>query len=162
MSLERRTELKRDPDKIRAMERRAREKALARSREDGPARAPLTRQRKQRPPEGPLSRHDWEREVYRLCESRCIVTGRYVPNPRPINFHHVVAKQRLRRDGRFEVVYHPWNGVLVIDDVHANHETAHRRIRLGELPERCIRFAEEYGYTGYIARFYPAAGSSGD
>ncbi|MCA1571242.1 MAG: hypothetical protein LC798_13165 [Chloroflexi bacterium] len=118
----------------------------------------MKRGRRKRPPEGPLSRTDWEVAVYLLDAKRCIVTARRVPG-RPSNFHHVVPKQRLRRDGRHDIVFDPANGVTVDERVHTWHETAYARIPRECLPERALRFAEEHGYGSIIERFYPAGGA---
>lgn len=116
----------------------------------------LRSKRRERPPEGPLSREEWERAVYQLDRGLCIVTRRRVPG-RPSNFHHVIPKHRLRKDGRHDIVWHPDNGVTVDEQVHARHETAAKRIPRAYLPERSVRFAEQHGYGWIIddRRIYP-------
>jgi hypothetical protein len=113
------------------------------------------RRREQRASEGPLTKPEWELAVRRLDRGLCVVEGVVVPHA-SYSYHHIVAKQRLRGDKRFDIVWHPWNGVTLSYGVHNAWETRHEGLRIRDLPSRCLEFAEEYGYMDYIERLYPA------
>lgn len=108
----------------------------------------------ERASEGPLTPREWEIAVRRLDRGLCIVEGVVVPDV-SYSYHHVIAKQRLRRDKRFDIVYDPRNGVTVSYGVHSAWEDRHEGIVQAALPKRCFEFAEEYGYLDLLTRLYP-------
>ena len=111
------------------------------------------RRKAQRDSEGPLDKVTWEEAVHQLDSGLCVVTSRRIER-RSYCYHHVIPKNRLRSDKRFEIVWDPRNGICLVYGVHKQWEDRHEGITIADLPERCLEFAEETGYMGYIERMY--------
>lgn len=82
--------------------------------------------------------------VFELDRGRCIVTGLRIPRHLKDDlrcYHHPTPKQHLPAHLRWD----PRNVVLVMPDVHANHEAASERIPREKLPQRALDFAAEVG-----------------
>lgn len=105
----RRSELKPDPDKVRAFIQRNR-KPLKRAPRKTRAKLPPSTLK----------------AVSKASRGRCVVCG----TKRALQRHHVLAVSRWPQ---YET--EALGMVLVCAGCHDNHERAHRRIRYGELPE---------------------------
>lgn len=181
-----RSPLKADPAKIRAMQQRARERAATKAREtpraplqrrvvdtpryDGPKRAPKARRAPARPAEGPLTAGAWREKVWHLDGGRCVGCGQAVAldaDHWTWQCHHTIAKSRLRREGLHAHVWDPDNGVVTCKRCHERHELAVERIPGARLPARVTRFARRIAPWGVdeLNRTHPgscpAAGTSG-
>lgn len=90
----------------------------------------------------------FHRRVWELDEGRCSVLGieRSMFSPF-LQRHHVIPKERMRRDGYpLEVIYDPDVGMLVDLDTHTRHTDAFDRIPRDCIPLRAINFAARHGY----------------
>jgi len=82
--------------------------------------------------------------VYRRSAGRCIVC-----RERPaVQVHHVLPKSRFPQHA-----LETDNLVGVCPGCHDEHERAHRRIRLDDLPAAVIAFARHHE-PGYLLRYY--------
>jgi hypothetical protein len=138
--LKRRTELRADPEQLRAFEQRGRESG-ARSLQAS-ARASA---REPRPTEGPLDAASWRRAVFAVSGGRCIITGaraRDADDPR-FHAHHPLPKRELRARGLYGHVWDPRNGVWITERAHERHENATERIGWILLPTALWTFARE-------------------
>jgi hypothetical protein len=90
----------------------------------------------------------WYAAVWHLDEGRCCVKGIEAPiASKRLQRHHVIPKERLRRDGHPpSVVWDPASGMLVERDVHTLHTDAVERIPYDCIPDRCKDFAKRHGY----------------
>lgn len=68
--------------------------------------------------------------------------------------HHVITQQQLRKAGRLDLLWDPRNGATVCELAHRRHTRAIQRIPLRLLPDRCVRFAAEYGFSRLLNRYY--------
>jgi hypothetical protein len=92
----------------------------------------------------------------------CIVTGKPGSAADPLQAHHVISKQRLRRlfqergqKTPLDMLYHVDNGVPVLYSVHRRHTAKLETIPRGLLPPEAWRFAEELGLLWWLEREYP-------
>lgn len=92
--------------------------------------------------------------VLRL-DGGCVV-HRYHPDlcEGPLQAHHVIQQQTLRKWNLFKELWDPRVGMTVCERVHERHTLAVERIPLNAIPGRCLRFAREYGFVEYLERFY--------
>lgn len=122
--------LRADPEKVRAW--------MAKSRARGGFR--------RHPPVPPEAR----KSATRRSHGRCIVC-RKEPGRRG-QLHHVLPK-----DDYPHLVQVEENLVLLCEGCHANHESAHRRVRRWELPHCCIELAYLEGQAAlvYLENTYP-------
>lgn len=74
----------------------------------------------------------------------------------PLQAHHVVTQQQLRKAGRHDLLWDPANGMTICEGAHAKHTKASRRIPLSRVPARARRFAAEHGFAHVLARYYAA------
>lgn len=168
-----RGQLKTDPAKVAAFVQRGRVRAAENARKRG--RAPLersvalVRRVTHRPPEGPLSPSEWHEAAFRRAGGRCEVK----PGERAFgavderfHAHHVIPKQRLRKEGCYGLVWDQRNALWIGATVHMSHEFA----AIGEhrIPATAIRletwqFAAECGEWAVRilqdARVYPTQGA---
>jgi hypothetical protein len=80
------------------------------------------------------------------------------PHDGPIDPHHVVSQQELKKRGLEKWLTCPDNGIGLCRRHHANHETAFARVPRHLLPPSAVAFAERLGLGYYIERFYPEMG----
>lgn len=137
-----RSRLRPDPEKVREFQRRAREHSRF-----GADREPL--KRTPRKTRAKLSAAVIA-EVAKRCRGRCVRCR----TKRALQRHHVLP---VRLWPEYEA--EPRNMVLVCEGCHDEHERAHRRLRLVELPEECALWAYTRGgrESLYIERTYPGA-----
>lgn len=148
--------MKRDPESARAWEAKTRENArekAAAARLEPPTRPArgLTQKHRPRPKEGPLSPLEWRLTVWDLDRGRCVQCGqavRRLGDSWEWQAHHVVPKQRLRREGLHARVWDAANGVVLCRRCHERHELAVRRVSPKNLPGRCRDFAASLGTWG--------------
>jgi hypothetical protein len=158
--LERRSELRVDPDKVRAFVDRGRQE-LSR------ARAGFRRYSEA---EGPLTPREWQERVFYASGGMCIVTGaraRDVDDPR-FEAHHVVPKRILRERGLQAYVWDQRNGVWLTKRSHARQESAFERLPAQRLPLAVWAFCRELDRlegtewaTALVQRAHPPAGRAG-
>jgi len=182
--LERRTELRADPETTREWVQRAREAGLStdpikleefirRGRKRMGSRAKRRVAFATRAAgEGPLSPEEWRRQVALATDLRCIVTGTRAADVFDPAFdaHHPLPKSELRARGLHAFVYDARNGVFVAEQVHVAHEYGagdEDRIPRDRLPARVWEFAAEMDELGrgkwataMVERKHPAAGRS--
>jgi hypothetical protein len=173
-----RSELRPDPEQVRAWQQRSRETAIERAygregmqsisaRQANPeeyARANgisgssigwhgnRPKGRRRRTPRDRFVPRDWTRRVFELHGAVCVVTGQ-----RAQQAHHGLPVQLLIREGLAEFAGDPRGGVPVTKRVHERHETAHERILLSCLPASVFELAAELGLDWYLEdeRVYP-------
>jgi hypothetical protein len=108
------------------------------------------------------ARDEWRRQVVR---GNCVMCGR--ADCRPLDPHHVVPAQRLRRyvkglrlppeeaaTVRRRLLFDPRNGIPVGRRCHENHENGHARIPRLLLPSSAEEFARELGLEYVLDRLY--------
>lgn len=74
----------------------------------------------------------------------------------PIQGHHVVSKQKLKRLGHTDHLLDKRNRLGVCEHRHEQHTTGHKPIPRWALPASVFEFTEELGLTWYLDRYYPA------
>ncbi len=72
----------------------------------------------------------------------------------PLQAHHVIRQQDLRKRGWHHLLWDPRNGVTLCRRAHEQHTSRFRPLPLFCLPERCVVFASELGMGDYLRRFY--------
>jgi hypothetical protein len=92
----------------------------------------------------------------------CIVTGYCGDASDPLQAHHVISKQKLRRTFQergqktpLDMLYHVDNGVPVIYSVHRRHTSRLETIPRECLPPEAWHFAELLGLVWWLEREYP-------
>lgn len=75
----------------------------------------------------------------------------------PVQGHHAIAKQSLKRHGLHRALWDLRNRVPVCEHRHEQHTTAHKPIPRELLPASVFEFAEEVGLTWWLDRRYPVA-----
>lgn len=73
----------------------------------------------------------------------------------PLEGHHVISQQALRKRGLHDFLWDVRNGVGVCGRAHRRHDLATERIPREKLPPCVWEFAAEHGLTWYLERFYP-------
>jgi hypothetical protein len=75
----------------------------------------------------------------------------------PVQGHHAIAKQSLKRHGLHRVLWDPRNRVPVCEHRHEQHTTRYRPIPRSLLPASVFEFADELGLGRYIDKVYGEA-----
>lgn len=73
----------------------------------------------------------------------------------PVQGHHVITQQSLRKRGLDDRLWDVRNGVGVCERAHARHTKAVQRIPYDRLPQAAIDFAVEAGLDWQLERYYP-------
>lgn len=75
-----------------------------------------------------------------------------------LEHHHVVSQNRIKQEGRHDMLWDPRNGMYLHPDCHERHTNASRRIPLSKVPEDARQFAVELlGFHPailYLSRYY--------
>jgi hypothetical protein len=74
----------------------------------------------------------------------------------PVQGHHIVSRQTLRRLGHLDFLLDKRNRLPVCEHRHEQHTTAYKPIPREALPVSVFEFAHELGLTWYLDRFYPS------
>jgi hypothetical protein len=92
----------------------------------------------------------------------CIVTGKPGSLDDPLQAHHVISKQRLRRTFQergqktpLDLLYHPDNGVPVLYSIHRRHTAKLETIPRECLPPDVWAFAEQLDLVWWLEAEYP-------
>lgn len=72
----------------------------------------------------------------------------------PLQAHHVLSQQHLRRAGMGGRLWDTRNGVAVCESAHTDHTRATRRISVDVLPWAAWEFARECGMEWRLERYY--------
>ena len=91
----------------------------------------------------------WRAEVMAASQGRSVVSGE-----RADDAHHLITEQRLRKDGRLDLITHPMMGVALTRAEHAAHHAAMPRLALSSLPAGKVAWVREQGYGGSLDRYY--------
>jgi hypothetical protein len=94
---------------------------------------------------------DWKR---RVCLNGCVVHHNGGCEG-PLQAHHVISQQALRRRGLDRELWNVRNGVAVCEQAHRRHTLAVERICYDDLPYAAFQFANEHGLAWMIDRYYP-------
>ena len=158
------SELRPDPEKVRAWQQRSRDTAIERARgregmkslqlraaKPESLRAPSMK-RSRRSPRDRWVPRDWTRRVFEMHGAVCVVTGQ-----RAVQAHHAIPVQTLVQRGLAQHAGDPRNGVPVSKRVHERHEQAVERILVACLPQSVFEFAADHGLEWYLERqqIYP-------
>lgn len=73
----------------------------------------------------------------------------------PVQGHHVIAKQTLRRRGLLEFLWDVRNRMPVCEHRHGQHTNRFRPIPRDLVPPEAVAFAEELDLSHLIDRAYP-------
>ena len=118
-------------------------------------RTPLRSRRRPtrpRPGEDYLARAAWKEPRSGFCTCGC---GRFSMH---LERHHVVEAQRIKQEGRWDLLWRLDNSMLLHPTCHARHTAAFRRIRIEYVPAPALQFALELLGEGpaaaYIERHY--------
>ena len=87
-------------------------------------------------------------------DGRCIVHDDPADCDGPLQAHHTITQQQLRRAGRSDLAWDPRNGATVCEKAHRRHTLAVERIPLDRLPARCVAFANEHGFDHVLRKVY--------
>jgi len=88
-------------------------------------------------------------------DGRCLVHADQADCAGPLQAHHVLTQQQLRKRGHAGRLWDPANGMTICKHAHDRHTLAAERIALDVVPERCKRFARELDLEYLLERFYP-------
>lgn len=100
---------------------------------------------------------EWKTRV--LASGPCVVHGDPSECELPMQAHHVLTSQSLRRHGFKHLIYETDNGVPACYKAHRQHHNRITPIRREQLPAAAIAFAEGVGLGWQITRYYPALDS---
>lgn len=99
-----------------------------------------------------------ERREFKLAvlalDGRCLVHDDLGECSGPLQSHHVLTQQQLRKRGHADLLWSPANGMTCCERSHARHTKAVERIELARVPERCRAFAEDLGLGYLLDQFY--------
>jgi hypothetical protein len=73
----------------------------------------------------------------------------------PLQAHHVITQQQLRKRGLIHLRWDVRNGMALCERAHSRHTTAVERIPYSLLSPENIAFAEENGLGWLLDRYYP-------
>lgn len=99
-----------------------------------------------------------ERQAAREFREQVVATGRCAmrgPHDGPLQAHHVLTVQALRRYGLAEHVWDARNGLCLCELHHARHHRALERVPRALLPGAVFEFADEVGLGWLLDREYP-------
>lgn len=95
---------------------------------------------------------EWKR---RVCVHGCQVHGDPRDCDGPVQAHHIILQQHLRKHGLADHVLDTDVGMGVCYLAHRQHHNATRRIPYECVPDAAIRFAYEHGIDWMLDRYYP-------
>ncbi len=127
------------------------------SRREKPPRRPIRRTRKPATSEAEREARLRFKVVVLALDGGCVVHDDPLdcsPGPLPLEVHHVVSRQQLRKAGRTDLWWSPENGIAICARAHRRHTLAVERIPRHRLPDRCVEFAREHGFAYLLARYY--------
>jgi hypothetical protein len=75
----------------------------------------------------------------------------------PLDPHHVIAKQALKKHGLSSQLWNADNGIPLCRRHHERHETAVERVPKALLPLKAILFAQFFGLEHLLDRYPEAA-----
>lgn len=119
---------------------------------------PARSEKRPRTAEDAAASERFKRLVAALDHFGCIVHDDPNDCAGPLQAHHVVSQQQLRRRGLHDLLWDVANGATVCEEAHRRHTLAVERIPFDRLPGRCVRFAEAQGLAAILARYYTSAG----
>ena len=95
---------------------------------------------------------DWKR---RVCLNGCLVHRNRDDCEGPLQAHHVITQQALRRRGLDAYLWDTRNGFCACEGTHRRHSLAVERICYDDLPYSAFQFANEHRLAWMIDRYYP-------
>ncbi len=95
---------------------------------------------------------EWKR---RVCHGGCIIHDDPADCDGPLQGHHVISQQHLRRDGHADVVWDVRIGVGICEAAHTDHTRGTRRIPRDRLPSPVVAFVHDLGLDWRLERYYP-------
>jgi len=95
---------------------------------------------------------DWKR---RVCLHGCILHESPEGCEGPLQAHHVVTQQTLRKRGLDNAIWDTRMGVAVCERSHIRHTLASSRIRFEDLPASVVEYVQNLGLQWYLDRYYP-------
>jgi hypothetical protein len=104
-------------------------------------------------PSDPAARLEFKVAVLAL-DGRCLAHADADDCEGPLQAHHVLSQQQLRKRGFASRLWDPANGMTVCEGAHSRHTLAGERLALAIVPARCIRFAGELDLEYLLERFY--------
>jgi hypothetical protein len=104
-------------------------------------------------PSDPVARLEFKVAVLAL-DGRCLAHADQRDCSGPLQAHHVLSQQQLRKRGFPERLWDPANGMTVCEGAHSRHTLAVERLTIAAVPARCIRFARELDLEHLLERFY--------
>lgn len=104
-------------------------------------------------PSDPAERLEFKIAVLAL-DGRCLAHADASDCGGPLQAHHVLSQQQLRKHGHADRLWDPANGMAVCERSHSRHSLAVERLPIAVVPERCIRFAAELDLGHLLERFY--------
>lgn len=142
-----RSQLKPDPEKVRAWLDRSRQ-PLARTR--------LSPRSASRPSRAVVGSAGFREAVWRLCGGRCVMTGAAVAVDASSwvwNAHHVIQKQGLPDVLRWE----PMLGVVLTFRSHERHTLRVERVGFQQLPVHVVEYVDGLGepWVSRLLREHP-------
>ncbi len=79
-------------------------------------------------------------------DGRCLVHDDLGDCSGPLQSHHVLTQQQLRKRGLADDLWDPANGMAVCERSHAAHTSGARRIERSRVPQRCVGVSvRDYG-----------------
>lgn len=100
---------------------------------------------------------EWKR---RVCLNGCQVHDDPADCSGPIEGHHLITQQSLRKRGHSHDVWDIRNGLGVCQRAHRRHTSAKERIPYEKIPQEAIEFAREIGVEWHLDRYYPRLGDT--
>src|SRR6185312_16954391 len=99
---------------------------------------PLRRRRKTaHPAEDLAAKAAWKDPHAGYCACGC---SRFTMH---LERHHVVSQERIKQEGRWDLLWDGRNGMYLHPLCHARHTNAFRRIRIERVPMLALLFARE-------------------
>lgn len=102
---------------------------------------------------------EWKR---RVCLNGCQVHDNPEDCSGPIEGHHVITRQSLRKRGLSYLDWDTRNSLACCQRAHRRHTGAVERISYERLPAAAIEFAKEVDLDWQLDRFYPRLGDTVD
>lgn len=100
---------------------------------------------------------EWKR---RSCQRGCLLHDDASDCEGPLESHHVITQQALRKRGLSHLAWDIRNSFSVCERGHRRHTLAVGRIPRNRLPAEAFEFADEHGLGWMIERYYPLSGDT--
>lgn len=91
----------------------------------------------------------------RCAQCGCTEQEAWDEDGAPLQAHHAVTQQRLRRLGLNHLLWDPRNAVPLCASDHARHTSRHAPVAFERLPARTVQFATENGLLDALLREHP-------